>query len=118
MIKYTIYGNDYYFDYNVFAQRETARLCPEGKIQNLPVLLNQNGNQAEMYDNFIKLIVAVNKGGNLTAKYNGINEIKEIEEDMLLSLSSEQFNDLCSVCFSTISEGSKTEVEGKANNKS
>lgn len=80
-----IYGNEYGFRFTVGAMLDLARLCPEGKIENLEALLG--GSDADALEITCKMALALSRANDLAMRFEGAeNDRPPLTMDMLLSL--------------------------------
>ena len=115
MKEYKLYNKTYYFDFNVYAQKEIANICPNGKLDNLTKLVSVKDGEGKLYDNLSKILIILNKAGNLTKKFfEDVTDCPVLEEEILFSLKSSDFDNLATIAFACISEGNETEIETKA----
>ena len=118
MKQYKIFDKDFYFDYNVYAQKEIAKLCPSGTLNNLGRLIDSKQGEGIIYENLTQILIILNKAASLTRRFfEGKDDSAELTEDMIYCLRDADFSDLTTLAFACISEGNETEVETKSTSK-
>ena len=118
MKQYKIFDKDFYFDYNVYAQKEIAKLCPSGTLNNLGRLIDSKQGEGIIYENLTQILIILNKAASLTRRFfEGKDDSAELTEDMIYCLRDADFSDLTTLAFACISEGNETEVETKSASK-
>lgn len=109
-----IYGNRYRFRLTVGASAKIARLCPQNSLKNLPDLLNKG--YPEMVETTAKMAAIMNEAQQRAELFEvGVRQkeqsIVPLTEEMVLSLSDEQFAQLQREVFAAYRGDMKTEVD-------
>lgn len=106
-----IHGKERNFCMTIGAAKRIAKLCPEGKLENLNVMLN-NGNTVDMVEKITELLVILNEGYENKRAFEELGytpdvltvaELETLEVDELTKLQTEALR--------TIRKDQKPDVE-------
>lgn len=111
-----IHGKEYGFRFTVGASIKIAKLCPEGKIENMDAMLNAP--IAELLEFLAKMAVIMNEGYRMQKAFAADVTAPDFEaggaavtEELILSLDTNQMKELTETLLSMQKKDSKTTVE-------
>lgn len=110
-----IYGKEYGFRFTVGASIKIAKLCPEGKLENLEAILNAP--TAEALESIAKMAVIMNEGYRMQKAFSADVTVPDFDaagpaltEELILSLDANQMEELTKSLLSVQKNDSKTTV--------
>lgn len=106
-----IHGKDRYFAMTIGAAKKIAKLCPEGKLENLNIMLS-GGSTVDVVDKVTELLVILNEGYENKKAYETPGytpDVLTIEE--LETLELEELKKLQAEALKTVKKDQKPDVE-------
>lgn len=111
-----IHGKEYGFRFTVGASIKIAKLCPQGKLENMDLMLSAS--TAETLEFIAKMAVAMNEGYRMHKAFAADVTTPDFDaagpaltEEMILSLDATQLGELEESLLSVQKKDSKTTVE-------
>lgn len=105
-------GREVNFMYNVLASMKVAKLCPDGKLENIEQLFG--GTYDDDITNTCKFVIALNEGYNAMKKSQDPSyDVAPLTEEELMLLSNADFIEIQNEALKAYNEGNKRTVHTK-----
>lgn len=103
-------GREVKFMYNILASIEIAKLCPDGRLENIEKLFGEETYETDI-SNTNKFMIALNRGYIAAKKaVEPDYDVKELSEDELMLISNAEYLELQNEAFKAYKEGNERHV--------
>lgn len=103
-------GREIKFMYNILASIEIAKLCPDGRLENIDSLFGTESYSDDI-SNTSKFMIALNRGYIAAKKAVDTDyDVKELSEDELMIISNADYLELQNEAFEAFKDGNERHV--------
>ena len=108
-----IHGREIHFLLTVGATRKISRLCPDGNIQNIGLIF-ENQSTDKMIDTIAELAAAMSEGYETQQKYLNKDHVPDpLTKEEVLTFTIPELETLQTELMSEIGAGMQTEIEAE-----